>query len=257
MTSKKLITIIFLSSFLLSGCSLIPGNKTPAPTPTPQAAQLTPETAPFATLTITADKKTGGISGHTFTMNLSNLSVQAKSIEYLLLYDLPDGRQQGIPGTIDLSGKTTITRDDLLMGSCSKVCRFDDGVTKGTIQLTYRDASGGSVGDILGDWHLQAQDKKLTSVDGAFEFQPSKKTAGWFVTMTSLGLPAKIPEGKLIAGPYTVTASTKTDIPGTVSFRNAVAGSASDIYYWNTGNWEKLPSSQAPSVSTFILVSPQ
>lgn len=263
MVNIRLIILILFSSVLLSGCSLLASKKT-TPTPTPIAQRLTAELAPFTTLTITADKKTGGISGHTFTMNLSNLDGKAKTLEYLLLYDLPDGRQQGIPGSIELGGKTSITRDDLLMGSCSKTCRFDEGVTKGTIELTYRDSSGGALGNILGDWHLQSGDKKLTSVDGLFLFQMGKQVSGWFVTMTSLGLPSKA-SGKLLWGPYTVTSSAAgVRISGTVSLKVSEAPQGATIYLWDGTFWKNLTttssgdslSAEAPSLGTFIVATP-
>lgn len=258
------VLLLVASGIFLSGCTLPWAKPAATPVPTPEAQRLTPDNAPFTTLTITSDKKSGSVSGHTFTMAISNIDASQKTLEYVLLYDLPDGRQQGIPGSIDTSGKSSITRDDLLMGSCSKVCRFDDGVTKGTIELTYRDASGNATGDALGDWHLQSSDKLLTSVDGSFQFQQTKSSPGWFVTMTSFGLPQKV-TGKLLAGPFAVTTSSSgSKVPGLVTFKspNLVAGAT--ISLWDGISWKSLAtksasgdtiSAEAPTIGTFALVS--
>lgn len=263
MISGKNFVFLILASVLLSGCSLPWSKPTATPTPTPQAQRLTPDKAPFTTLTITPDKKSGSVSGHTFTMNITGLDASQKTLEYVLLYDLPDGRQQGIPGSIALEGKSSLTRDDLLMGSCSKVCRFDDGVKKGTIELTYRNEMGDATGDALGDWHLQSGEKILTSVDNTFEFQTPKAPAGWVVTMTSFGLPAKI-NGRLLVGPFTLTSSSTLKTPGTVTFKSSGAGQGAAISMWDGSSWRPLAtksasgdsiSADAPSLGTFVLLS--
>ncbi len=259
-------TLLLCTSIFLSGCSLFGGKPAATPAPTPMVEKLTPDKAPFTTLTITADEQSGVISGHTFTMSLSNLNPSQNTLEYVLLYDLPDGRQQGIPGSVTLGGKTSISRNDLLMGSCSKTCRFDDGVTKGTIEITYRDASGNATGDALGNWHLQSKDKILSNVDDTFEFEPTKTTTGWFVTMTSFGLPSPA-KGNLLAGPYTVTSSVVgARIPGTVTFKSNGAGQNATIYLWDGSSWQALTttsasadliSATAPNIGTFVLASAQ
>lgn len=264
---KRLGLFLLATSLFLAGCSLPFGlgqKSTPTPSPTPEVQILTPEKAPYTRLTLTADKQTGVISGHTLTLSLMNLDARAQVLEYLLLYDLPDGRQQGVPGKIDLTGQSSITRDDLLMGTCSKTCRFDEGVTKGTIELTYRDGSGATLGDIIGDWHLQNGDKILTSVDDSFEYAMLSRPSGWFVTESNLGLPAAM-SGKLVAGPFVVTGSGSVALSGTATFKLTQPVTGLKFYLWDGKSWQELTNNlkvdgqnvsvSSPSLGTFVVIS--
>ena len=70
--------------------------------------------------------------------------------------------------------------------------RFDDGVSTGTITITFRDASGKSLGKLSSDFHLQTGDTSLTSMDGKFTYNLSAKTAPnnvFFVTMPTFVQP--------------------------------------------------------------------
>lgn len=64
---------------------------------------------PVASLTPTAD-------GHWLNLKVDKINIPAATMDYELLYDLPDGRTQGVPGTITLNGLKVIERK-LLLGS--------------------------------------------------------------------------------------------------------------------------------------------
>jgi hypothetical protein len=258
----KQIVCLSVAAVFLTGCSLFTKSP-PAPSPTPQVQKLTLDQAPYTTLTISADKKSGLLTGHTFTMKINKLKTDQPTLEYVLLYELPSGAPQGIPGTLDISRQTEIIRDDLLMGSCSKVCRFDDGVTKGTLQMTYRDSSGNAIGDITGDWHLQNNENPLSSGDASFNYELAKPIKGWFVTMSSLGLPNKSPAGVVAAGPFFVSASSGDKAAGKVAFKSASIQNGSKIYQWDGSTWIELTTTvagdtataAAQTLGTFILVN--
>ncbi len=83
--------------------------------------------------------------------------------------------------------------------------------------------------------------------------------------MTSLGLPGKLPGGKLLSGPYTVTSSDPAlKLAGIVTFGAQSAGAGAAVYNWNGNSWQQLTvksasantvSAEAPSLGTFVLVS--
>ncbi|KKT74076.1 MAG: hypothetical protein UW69_C0049G0009 [Microgenomates group bacterium GW2011_GWA2_44_7] len=262
----KLPLCVITTAILLAGCSLPFGAKKNSPTPTPssQGERLTLQQAPFTTLTVTANKESGVVTGHTFAMQLQNLLTTPKTLEYLILYDLPDDRQQGIPGSIELTGSNSASRKDLFMGSCSKTCRYDQGVANGTVQLTYRDESGGAIGDIIGNWHLQTGNKLLTSVSSDFIFEMDAKPSGWFITMTGLGLPAPL-ENKVIGGPYVITSSGASNLSGVVKFKLTSPSNGAKILLWDSQRWKELNinlkldgqiiSASTDSLGTFVVVA--
>jgi len=65
----------------------------------------------------------------------------AASMDYELIYSTSDGGQQGVPGTVKLTG-TDIDRPLLLGSESSGKYRYDAGVEQGTMTLKFRDASG-------------------------------------------------------------------------------------------------------------------
>jgi len=76
--------------------------------------------------------------GKELTLKIQNIDSAIKAIEYELVY-LTEDVQRGVIGTIELQeGEDSVSRD-LLLGTCSKgVCRYDEGVTGGTLTATFR-----------------------------------------------------------------------------------------------------------------------
>lgn len=67
------------------------------------------------------------------------------SLDYQITYN-SDGGVKGIVGTISIGGVDSITRDDLILGTCSTggvVCTYDTGITSLHMKLTLY-ASGGN-----------------------------------------------------------------------------------------------------------------
>jgi hypothetical protein len=91
--------------------------------------------SPVASLTPTAD-------GHWLNMVVTKLNPMvemhnAATMDYELLYKLPDGRTQGVPGTIKLTGQESIENDLLLGSESSGKFRYDEGVEQGTFTLRF------------------------------------------------------------------------------------------------------------------------
>jgi hypothetical protein len=104
-------------------------------------------------------------------------------MDYLLVYNTSDGGQQGVPGSVKLTGAEVERK--LLMGSeSSGKFRYDAGVERGTMTITFRDEDGKSVGKLSTDFHLQSGVTELTSIDGIFTYTLDKLAKGvFFVTM--------------------------------------------------------------------------
>ena len=139
---------------------------------------------PIVTLTPTADPTVPNSLGHFLDFQVQKINVPgAASMDYLLVYTTSDGGQQGVPGTIKLTGGDVEKK--LLLGSASSgKYRFDAGVSTGTMTITFRDGNGKSMGKLVADFHLQFGDTVLTSVDGKFTYTLTKAAKGvYFVTM--------------------------------------------------------------------------
>lgn len=100
--------------------------------------------------------------GHYLKLTISQIKVKgAASMDYELLYNLADGRTQGVPGTVKLDGRDIIK--DLLLGSESNgKFRYDEGVNGGTVTLRFRDSKGKLIGKLSTEF-------TFTSSKGVYE----------------------------------------------------------------------------------------
>lgn len=112
-------------------------------------AEIPVDERPFASLTPSMD-------GHWLKLKVEDIKVKgAESMDYELLYKIGDGRTQGVPGTIELKGQTSIERNLLLGSESSGKFRYDDGVESGTLTLRFRNSSGKLIGKLSTDWKLE------------------------------------------------------------------------------------------------------
>jgi hypothetical protein len=114
---------------------------------------------------------------------------KASSMDYELLYTLPDGRTQGVPGTVKLTGADVVK--DLLLGSeSSGKFRYDEGVDGGTITIRFRDDKGKLIGKLSTKFGMQSNVTTLTSGDEGFTYELDKVAKGvFFVTMQTFSEP--------------------------------------------------------------------
>lgn len=192
---------------------------------------------PIASLTPTDD-------GHYLTMLVEKFEIDAKTMDYELLYSLPDGRSQGVPGSVTLGSSDTVERKLLLGSESSGKFRYDEGVTEGTLTLKFRNSAGKLVAKFQTKWHLQSMDTKLTSIDGKFTYTlPKALTKTWFVTMETFGIPAEA-HGDVATGPYGVFSSSKVKVSGDVT----INGKA----YRYAAKWTELTDNSSPDLGIFI-----
>jgi hypothetical protein len=201
---KKLLPFILLGlgiSVLLAVYFLVVKKPTtPPPAESSTLIEVALNDRPFTSLTPSAD-------GHWLKLRVEKLITQAASMDYELLYELPDGRSQGVPGNIKLEGQNMIERDLLLGSESSGKFRYDEGVKQGTLTLKFRDNKGKLLVKFMTKFALLSKTKEITSVDEKFTYSLSKSpTKNYFVVMETFGIPTSVSAG-VVAGPYGVFTS--------------------------------------------------
>ena len=184
-------------------------------------------------------------NGYWLDMEISKFMIGgAETLDYELLYTLPDGRQQGVPGMIELSGRDLIQVELLLGSESSGNFRYDEGVETGTMTLRFRNSSGQLLVQFVSEFHLQSNTDTLTSVDGGFEYLLDEISKAYFVTMNTIGYPDGL-EQEIQNEPYGVFTSSSEPLSGDLSW-------VGDIQYWNGQDWSILDTSRSPKTGIFV-----
>lgn len=255
-----IIAIVFVVLLLIIGGFFLLGRRGTSesePSTAPKEGVLieTPfEERPYAILVSRAD-------GREFTLEISRISEETKIIEYELVY-LTNGLSRGVVGSVDLKGESKISRN-LLLGTCSRnVCKYDEGVEKGTLTLRFREPEG--TRKFVSDFHLQQGGDELTSLDGKFKLAGKLSGSAFYITMSTIGLPADL-EGEVASGPYGVFTSGSGAVKnGTVGLE--VSGGKAELYAWAGKAWEKISgakiedqtiSASISELATFVVVTPE
>lgn len=176
--------LIIILAILVVAKSFKNSVATPTPKEKEVVLDLLQSEWPLVTLVPVTDAKIPNSLGHLLNLKVQKINVTgAVSMDYLMVYNTSDGGQQGVPGTIKLTG-ADIDKNLLLGSESSGKYRFDAGVSQGSMTLTFRDGSGKSLGKVMSDFHLQTGDTELTSIDGKFTYTLDKVAKGvYFVTM--------------------------------------------------------------------------
>lgn len=169
-------------------------NKAPLEEEEETVAELPQGQWPAISLTPTEDPKVPNSLGHFLNFRVQKINVPgASSMDYLLVYNTQDGGQQGVPGSVKLTGGD-VQRMLLLGSESSGKFRFDAGVSTGTMTITFRDSKGKSLGRLATQFHLQTDTSELTSYDGSFKYILDKPAKGvFFVTMQTYLEPQAVP----------------------------------------------------------------
>ncbi|KKQ95615.1 MAG: hypothetical protein UV74_C0013G0281 [Candidatus Woesebacteria bacterium GW2011_GWB1_43_14] len=190
---------------------------------------------PYTSLTPTAD-------GHYLKLEIKGIKVSgAESLDYELLYETKDEVTQGVPGSIMLSGKTSIDRELLLGSESSGKFRYDEGVTEGKLTLRFRNGGGKLLGKLSTDFHLQTDTKSLLSLDGKFSFDLDKASDEFFIVMSTFGLPGEV-AGDISDGPYGIFSSGGDDFGGIVNMARM----------WDGSSWGELSGGKASGLGVFV-----
>jgi hypothetical protein len=181
-------------------------------------------------------------------LKIEKLKIKAKTMDYDLLYELPDGRTQGVPGTVELGSETFIERDLLLGSESSGKFRYDEGVKEGTLTIRFRNDKGKLVAKFTTAFALLSETKELASLDKKFTLTLDKSSDAFFVVMETFGAPEGYPGG-IVAGPYGVLGSSGQEVSGIASL-----GSGS-LYAYYSGDWTKLDSGKSQNLGIFVATS--
>lgn len=182
--------------------------------------------------------------GHWLKLNIDKILIKAETLDYELLYTLPDGRTQGVPGTITLNGESSIERDLLLGSESSGKFRYDEGVKEGNLTIRFRNSKGKLMVKFATKFHLQSQDTELTSIDEAFSYTLSDRPGKlFFVTMETFGVPDE-PPANVTAGPYGVFGSDD-------GFAGTASLAGGKIYVFDN-TWKELSGGESENIGIFI-----
>lgn len=162
---------------------------------------------PVVSLTPSAD-------GHWLKLKVEKVDKTTNMLDYELLYSLPDGRTQGVPGSVTLNGKDMFERDLLLGSESSGKFRYDEGVKNGTITIRLRDKKGKLMGKVGGGFSLfnPADGETLSTETGDLSVTlASFPKDSHIVLMESFGV-SKAPDFKSTETPFGLFASDDISI---------------------------------------------
>lgn len=186
--------------------------------------------------------------GHYLTLKVDKIGFSAASMDYELLYKNTLDVTQGVPGTVNIEGKTSFENKLLLGSESSGKFRYDEGVKDGSLTLRFRDAKGKLLIKFASDFLLFTDEKELSSSDGVFKFTLEKAPKDvFFVVMQTIGLPGKFPGSvKGSSSPYAIFGSDSTKYSGTLEMTGG-----NKVLYWNTSSWTEVDTSKSQSVGIF------
>lgn len=234
--------LLLLGVLVLVGVILfVKGRKTETADKDEKAPEVAFENRPIASLTPSQD-------GHWLKLKVEKIKIKAKTLDYELLYNLPDGRTQGVPGTVEIGSVSSIDRDLLLGSESSGKFRYDEGVKEGMLTLKFRNEKGKLSAKFATNFALLSETKELKSKDGKFSFTLDEDSDAFFVVMETFGAPDGYPSG-IILGPYGIFDSSGFANTGIVSLGS---GGISSYY---SGKWTKLDSDKSQSLGIFVATS--
>lgn len=79
-------------------------------------------------------------------LKISKIPAGTETIEYELTYTTAAGLPRGVLGKITVDGQSSVTRDDIVLGTCSSGrCVYDTGVTSIDLSLKFNSGESSSV----------------------------------------------------------------------------------------------------------------
>lgn len=142
---KKLaIGIIVVLVLIFGGMYFMNSGKQ---TPTEEPEDIPEPTIALPTVTDTVSVDLKGKSGNqAIVLSISGIPQNTQSVEYEITYNTAAGLPRGVLGKIQLKGESEISRDDIVLGTCSSgKCVYDTGVKEVNLTLKFNAADGASV----------------------------------------------------------------------------------------------------------------
>lgn len=239
---KKIVPIVILLLGILVAIGVFfllkSKNGVNKPIDEPTQEETVPEIAlekrPVVSLTPSAD-------GHWLKLEIKKILIEAATLDYELTYQVPDGRTQGVPGTVKLNTKDDITKDLLLGSESSGKFRYDEGVKEGLLVLKFRNSGGKLVAKFSTNFYLEYNTTELTFLNGG-KYLLDKQNKNFYVSMDTLGFidnPSGLPDRV-----YGIFSSKDTGNSGKIE------SDGLHLYYKN--DWYKIEDSKSPAVGYFI-----
>jgi hypothetical protein len=143
--------IIIISVIVITVIGLILGVIYKIQNQQPQA-QTEEEVIPTPTIvlpTVSENIKvdlTAGSGKQNVILKVSGLTDDIQSIEYEITYQTGAGLARGVLGKITLNGEKEITRNDIVLGTCSSgKCVYDTGVNEVNLSLKFNTKNSSSI----------------------------------------------------------------------------------------------------------------
>ena len=181
---------------------------------------------PVVSLTPTTD-------GHYLNLKIEKIVIDAKNLDYELLYKTKDGVLQGVPGSVDLEGEDSFEAELLLGSESSGKFRYDEGVEEGTIGLKFRNSEGKLLAKFVSEFHFQSSTDLLTSIDKVFNYELPEESEEFFVTMNTIGYLGET-STDIETGPYGIFSSSPKKVSGVVDL------GFDNVYWWDGDKWQRL-----------------
>jgi hypothetical protein len=196
------------------------------------------EKRPVVSMTPSAD-------GHWLKLEIKKILIDAATLDYEMTYKVPDGRTQGVPGSVKLTTKDDITKDLLLGSESSGKFRYDEGVENGQLVLRFRDGNGKLVAKFSTDFYLQNNKNELSFVNGdKYKLDKTDKKI-FYISMDTIGFPG---EPKNIPSEvYGIFSSSAKGNSGILETNGS--------YLWIKGEWVEINSGKSLDVGYFVIIS--
>lgn len=141
---KIIVGIIIVVVLIAGGMYFMNSGKKVAPV---EEEDIPKPTVALPTVTDSVQVDLKAKSGNqAVVLSISDIPAQTQSVEYEITYTTAAGLPRGVLGKIQLNGENKVTRDDIVLGTCSSgKCVYDTGVKEVRLTLRFNAAGGASV----------------------------------------------------------------------------------------------------------------
>lgn len=182
--------------------------------------------------------------GHWLKLRIEKILIDAATLDYELTYKVPDGRTQGVPGTVKLTTKEDIEKELLLGSESSGKFRYDEGVERGNVVLRLRDGNGKLVAKFETEFFLQSGKAEITTPAGIYILDKSNQEI-FYVSMDSIGYP----------GAYSGDVDVAFGIFSSSLKGNSGEFESDNIRFYDDGEWVELDENKSSDTGFFLLPS--
>lgn len=182
--------------------------------------------------------------GHWLKLKIEKILIDAATLDYELTYKVPDGRTQGVPGTVKLTTKEDIEKDLLLGSESSGKFRYDEGVENGNVVLRFRNDKGKLAAKFETQFTLQSGSTEIVTPAGAYTLDKLNKGV-FYISMDTVGY----------LGDYDGNVQKAFGIFSSSLKANSGSFESGNVLFYDSGKWIELNENKSSGVGFFILSS--